>query len=422
MSVVVAGSGPAGATLATLLARQGIETTLFSGGKRPEMIVGESLIPSLIPLMRRLGIEQEVAGISQLKPGATFVWQEDWPVPLSFDAVEGILPTYAYNVPRPAFDELLERRARRGGVRWVDGEAGFRKAAAGSGREAELTPETLELAPHLGGKQPDLVVDATGRRRSLARLLDIPARVGGRKDMALFAHYSGWKHEGPQGQIIISRRTDNGWNWQIPLKDCVSVGAVLHSSTAMLLGKTPEERLEAAIGNQPLLERAAADRRRISEVAVYTNYQLISERGAGHGWVSLGDAFGFVDPMLSPGLWIAMHGAETLAGTLSRWRGPGPVTKEFLAEFESETIRMLEAWQALVQRFYDGSIMASYATGGMMRKRLPAWIANVMERHIQRNFAGMACGIYTQRAYSRKLMDFLCTHTRGHQAADYAIR
>lgn len=420
--VAIAGCGPAGATLASLLAARGVDVAVFNGGKRPPLLVGESLIPAIIPLLRELGVEDEVAAISKLKPGATFYWQQDWPVVFDFASVEGILPTYAYNVPRPAFDKILEQRARRGGVRWIEAEARLAKSDDGKTGELILGDESLAQVPEWEGKQPDVIVDASGRRRRAAGLLDIPARLGPRKDMALFAHYENWNHEDRDGQIQISRRaTNDGWHWQIPLRDRMSVGAVLHADAAAASGGSAVEKLENAIDSDPLLAQRGAKRRRVSEVAVYANYQLISDRGAGRGWASAGDAFGFVDPMLSPGLWVAMHGAEMLAKAILAWNQPGLLPASAFDDYSRRMTSLLESWQAIIRRFYDGSIMAAYATGMAMRERFPGRLSGMMQNHVQRHFAAMACGAYTEKPYSRGMMDFLCSHPRGFDPADYAI-
>ena len=420
--VAIAGCGPAGATLAVLLAARGADVVVFNGGKRPPLLVGESLIPAIIPLLRELGVEDEVATMAQMKPGATFYWQQDRPVVFDFKSVDGILPTYAYNVPRPAFDKILEERARRGGARWFEAEARLQTGGDGKGGELILAEESLALVPDWEGRQPDVIVDASGRRRRAAGLLDIPARLGPRKDVAVFAHYKGWNHEDAEGQIQISRRAaNNGWHWQIPLPDRMSVGAVLHADAASALGGSAEEKLEKAIESDPLLAKRGVHRRRVSEAAVYANYQLISERGAGRGWASTGDAFGFVDPMLSPGLWVAMHGAEMLADAIIAWKRPGLLPEVAFDDYGRRMVSMLEAWQAIIRRFYDGSIMAAYATGMSIRARFPGRLSGMMQNHVQRHFAAMACGAFTEKRYSRGMMDFLCSHPRGFDPADYAI-
>src|ERR1700683_2065154 len=100
--------------------------------------------------------------------------------------------------------------------------------------------------PGPGEKQPDLLVDSTGRTRLFARTLNIPAEVGPRKDVAYFAHYEGFIERPPRGQVVIGRLDHAGWSWRIPLRDCLSVGIVLNKDEAAALGATPEERLEAA--------------------------------------------------------------------------------------------------------------------------------------------------------------------------------
>ena len=197
--VAIVGSGPSGSILAALLADKGVDVTLFNGGKRPEMIVGESGIPALVPVMRRLGIEEEVAAIARHKPGATFAFGSESPIQLSFSSIEGILPSYSYNLPRPQFDQIIENRARRSKMRWIDQEATIMLGSEASDREVVLDEATIALVPEWNGQQPDLIIDATGRRRTVARLLKIPVKTGPRKDAAHFAHYSGWKHPGPSG-------------------------------------------------------------------------------------------------------------------------------------------------------------------------------------------------------------------------------
>src|SRR5208337_243943 len=100
---------------------------------------------------------------------------------------------------------------------------------------------------------------ATGRSRCFAHTLEIPAETGPRKDAAYFAHYEGFAENRPPGQVIIGRLAD-GWSWRIPLRDRLSVGVVMNKDAAAQLGATPEERLEAAIGRDPVLAAAGRNR------------------------------------------------------------------------------------------------------------------------------------------------------------------
>ncbi|MGY8688798.1 MAG: NAD(P)/FAD-dependent oxidoreductase, partial [Verrucomicrobiales bacterium] len=240
-TIAILGGGPAGATFAALLAQHGLHPVLFADEKAPDLLVGESLIPAIVPLLRRLGIEDRVAAISQLKPGVSFVHPKaKQDMDFTFESVEGVLPTYAYNVPRPAFDQLLANRAEELGVEIVK----HRALVEPNGAEGlRLTDTSLAAAPSLEGRQPDWVIDATGRHRHFARTLKIPATEGPRKDIAYFAHYDGCHHPKAEGQVIITR-LETGWSWRIPLAEGrMSIGVVMDRDAAKALGDTPETRL-----------------------------------------------------------------------------------------------------------------------------------------------------------------------------------
>lgn len=408
-NIAIVGSGPAGSTLAALLAMRGTNVVIFDDGRRPDLIVGESLIPSIIPVLRRLGIEERVAAIGLYKPGVTFVMQADETIDFCFQSVKGCdLPTYAYNVPRPAFDRVLDERAAELGAVFVKARAKVER----DGDRLRLSDESLALAPSFKNKQPDLIVDATGRSRMFARLLEIPATLGPRRDVAYFAHYENFAEEEPRGQVIIHRLATGGWSWRIPLRDCVSVGVVMNKDDAALLGATPEERLEAAITRDPVLARAGENRRRVSELAIYTNYQLVSERGTGPGWAMIGDAFGFVDPMLSPGLWLALHSAEILADNL-----------ENLGSYERQMQRHIAAWMELISYYYDGRMFAMYHTGVAMERQYDNVITRFLHRYFDQHIACMACGKTTISGYARGVIKFMAHHgIKGFDPADLAIR
>jgi 2-polyprenyl-6-methoxyphenol hydroxylase-like FAD-dependent oxidoreductase len=177
-TIGIIGSGPSGATLASLLTMKGMDVTLFDDGRRPDLIVGESLIPAILPVLEKLGLQERAAAICQHKPGVTFTFSPEEEIAFSFQSLAGsVLPTYAYNAPRPAFDNLLDQRATELGVKRAKVRAKIERV---DGDGLQLAAETLEHAPWLKGRQPDLLVDSTGRGRLFARTLEIPADLGPR--------------------------------------------------------------------------------------------------------------------------------------------------------------------------------------------------------------------------------------------------
>ena len=428
MRVAILGAGPAGSALAMFLARAGAEVTLFDDGRRPELLVGESLVPAVVPILQRLGLEADAAACGPVKPGVSFVWPGTARVSFTFARFAPAVFPYAYNIARPQFDDLLVARAVASGVARVMMRARLQPAPSnGIGAELVLAPDTLAGAPSLGGRQPDLIIDATGRARHAARVLGIPAHLGPRKDVAHFAHFDGFRWDDVPGQVLIGRGAA-GWSWCIPLKDRLSVGIVLGQDDAARLGRTPEERLERAITDDAWLSSIAGGGARLTAVASYANYQLISHRGVGPGWAMVGDAFGFVDPMLSPGVFLALRSAELVADAVTpfvrRHATASPLElAAALRAYATVQHRMLTAWSELVAYLYDGRMIALVRAGRGWMEAGSNPLKHAMQSHIERHIALQATGAATTSRYSRGLLRVLSRHgLRGVDPAPLAIR
>jgi flavin-dependent dehydrogenase len=428
LRVAIVGAGPAGSALAILLARRGAAVTLFADDRRPSLLVGESLVPAVVPILQTLGVEKQVAEIGHLKPGVSFIWSESDRFGFTFARFAPAVFPYAYNVPRPAFDEVLTAQAVADGVSLVFARARLVRNTAPGGAEILLGRETLAAAPALEGRQPDLLVDATGRARHGARVLGIDARVGPRKDVAHFAHFERcrWVSE-PQGQVLIARGAA-GWSWCIPLKDRVSVGIVVDHAAAARLGRTPEERLTKAIATDPWLSGIAGDAQRATPVATYANYQLISRRGYGPGWAAVGDAFGFVDPMLSPGVFLSLRSAAMVADALApvlrhHSRQSPSMLADLFRPYAMAHGKALAAWMELVGYFYDGRLIALMCAGRDFMGDQAGRLKGRVQDHIERHIALQASGARTTARYSRGLLRFLSRHAmRGIEPEPFAIR
>lgn len=414
--VVIVGAGPAGCTLAALLAQRGIACTVFDDDKRPGLLVGESLIPGVVPVFQRLGIEERVAAISTSKPGASFFVTDGGPrIHFSFKNVAGHLPPYSFNVPRPEFDNLLRVRATELGATFIHARAELEACPREDGQPAITLSDRSREQAGLARDAKPLLIDATGRTRAFSRVMNIPAVRGGRDDIAYFAHFEDFAHDEVEpGQVIISVLRA-GWSWRIPLPGRLSVGIVVNKEHARTLGATAEERLENAIRQEPLLAEKGARARRITPVMTYTNYQLLTERGHGPGWALAGDAFGFVDPMLSPGLFMSLEGARQLDECVFRHgagilRQPEALTAA-LTNYAARIVHWHHAWQELVEYFYNGQIFRIHLAGHKLAmKPSPFNLASVMERHSTFHLASMASGGKTRSAYSRALVRFLAKH------------
>ena len=391
-TVAVLGGGPAGAALATFLAREGVEVALFDGGKRPPLIVGESLVPAIVPFLQALGIEDEVAAYSTYKPGATFTFDAGDSMTFLFGEVRGARTPYSYNVPRDRLDHSLREAALRAGARFIPRHARLARAA-GSERVA-LDAESLAAAGF--GEPPDFVVDAAGRGRLLGRLLGLPAVEGGRRDTALHAHLEGVPllFEGHVHTDLL----EHGWCWRIPLPGRVSLGLVIDAAVLRELGDSAEEQFDAYFRHEPRLREWSLVAKRISPVVKYTNYQLRHTRGVGHGWALLGDAFGFFDPVFSSGLLVALDGAQALARAL------GEGSAEALARYEARVLHHLANWQRVASYFYDGRLFTLLKLGDRKRTEFP-WM--LIDPHFRKHLPRVFTGESTTRRYSMGLLDVM---------------
>lgn len=392
--VAILGGGPAGATVGALLAQAGVRVTLFTRDKRPPIIVGESLVPAIVPYLRRLGIEEEVAGYGIWKGGATFVLGRESRMSVRFDDVRGAKTTYSYNVPRDRFDASVLDAARRAGVRVVEGSAQLERV---DGSDAvRLSDATLAAAGDAGGGPPDFVIDAGGRGRTLPRLLGLPQVDGDRKDTALHAHFEGIEVE-IEGNVHTDR-LEHGWLWRIPLPGRVSMGLVIDSQYIRKFGDTPEEQLDAYLAHDPVIRDYARPAKRVTPVVRYSNYQSRVIRGVGGNWALVGDCFGFVDPVFSSGVLIAFQSAEMLADALLDG------SARALARYEKDVLRNFECWQRVIGWFYEGRLLTLFRVGQYVRDTP---VGKLLDFHFRKHMPRIFTGENVTSRYSLGLVGFM---------------
>jgi len=409
-SVAILGGGPVGASLATWLARAGVRVVLFHKAKRPPIIVGESLVPAIVPFLRRLGVEDQVKAFSIFKPGATFVLTTDKDISFRFEEAVGAEVNYSYNTPRDQFDAVILQAARDAGATILEGTAGVERVN-GSDR-LRLNAKSMEMAAGVLAEQPDWIVDATGRSRMIGNLLDIPYVEGPRKDAALHAHMTGVPLV-VEGNVHTDRLT-RGWCWRIPLPGRVSIGLVVNADYLARFGPSIEDQFAGTLREEPLLARWSQGAERVTPVIKYSNYQQRSVRGYGDGWATVGDAFGFIDPVFSSGLLIGLEGAQELAKALLDG------SDRAMKKFEAHVLYNLTVWQRLVDYYYDGSLFTLFQIGKIKAEQ-PGW--KLLNRHFGRHMPRVFTGEATRSRYSVGLVDFMVKWaTYGHDCAELAVR
>jgi flavin-dependent dehydrogenase len=313
--VLVVGGGPGGSTIAALLAQRGRDVVLLEKARHPRFHIGESLLPLNMPLFEQLGVGEEIKRIGMPKYGAQFVspWHAQ-PVTFDFaDAVDKAFPS-AYQVLRSDFDEILFRNAVRKGARAVEG-------CRATGVEFHPDGAVVATRDEQGAEQKweaRFVVDASGRDTLLANQFGGKRRNKKHNSAAIFGHFSGARRLPGKAEGNISLFWfDHGWFWFIPLSDgATSVGAVCWPYYMKSRNTDPEQFLFDTIALCPALADRLRDAKLVSPVTATGNYSYEAKRATGRGYLLLGDAFTFIDPVFSTGVLFAMQSAFAGADTV----------------------------------------------------------------------------------------------------------
>ncbi|MGV9453781.1 NAD(P)/FAD-dependent oxidoreductase [Streptomyces sp. NPDC003635] len=334
--VLVVGGGPAGATAAGLLARQGFEVVVMERERFPRYHIGESLLPSLLPVLDVLGARETVERHGFVrKTGAFYGWGgQEWA--LRFDEPGREAP-HSYQVVRAEFDQLLLEHARRQGadvregtrVRGVALREGCAVSASwvaenGRGGEAGEGRGSGPGSSRGGDIDFACIVDASGRAGVLGA-----RRLGARKVHDVFRNVAVWGYwsdadplpDAPEGAIGVFSLPDHGWFWAIPLHDgTLSVGLVTDKrSFNQARGRlgSIEAVYDQALRQCPMLGRILHSARQVSALKIETDYSYTSDAFCGRGYYLAGDAACFLDPLLSTGVHLAMYSGLLSAAAIT---------------------------------------------------------------------------------------------------------
>jgi flavin-dependent dehydrogenase len=308
--VLIIGGGPAGSTAATLLRGFGHKVTLLEKSRHPRFHIGESLLPANLPLLEQLGVGEQIRAIGIQKFGAEFVSTVHGRSQLfEFSECWNKNRPFAYHVRRSQFDEILIRRAAELGAEVIEGCRVTDVTLAGAGEAIEVR------AAHEDGRseswQARFLIDASGRDTFLATRLGAKRRNPKHNSAAIFAHFTGARRDtGRRAGNILLYWFDHGWFWFIPLNDgATSVGVVVWPYYLKTRNTSLQEFFQATIGQCPPLAERLAGAAMITEPEATGNYSYKATSSHGDNYLLLGDAYAFIDPVFSTGVWLAMNSA-----------------------------------------------------------------------------------------------------------------
>jgi flavin-dependent dehydrogenase len=358
--VIVIGGGPAGSAVATLLARQGYAVTLFERDKFPRFHIGESLIPHTYHVIKRLGLLDEMKRIHFTKKySVQFVSQHGkLSEPFNFDQHDPHERSQTWQVRRSEFDQLLLDNARKHGATVHEETRVLEILFEGTRAIGVRIREANGLEREVRAK---VVVDASGQSSLILHKLNLRQWDSVLKKAAVWTYWKGASRAPDKdggATLVLQTEGKAGWFWYIPLHDGItSVGVVSSAEHLFGRGRTSRqlqdiyfEEVERCPGLQPLI--AGAERCDIFRAQKEYSYR--STKAAGDGWVLVGDAFGFLDPLYSSGVLLALTSAAMAADAIGPALKAGDVSEVRLRAWEPEYVKGMDRMRRLVCEFYDG--------------------------------------------------------------------
>jgi flavin-dependent dehydrogenase len=355
--VLVVGGGPAGSTVATLLAQHGLHVAVFEREHFPRFHVGESLLPANVPLFERLGCHAAVRQAGFLvKPGASFYDEHEGRGVNTFTfQPTSFQPAFSYNVVRASFDDVLLQHAAHAGA------TVYRQHTVRQPRVESDKVVVQVHTPH-GTQhtvQAQLLVDASGRSALLGSSLGQRETLPDLGKVAIFAHFQGARRDQtvPDGNIRIHIVRD-GWVWWIPFADGTdSIGCVLHARVVKERGGAMDRLFEDVLATSPRLSQGLAGAQRITSVHTAANFSYRIVPTVGDRYLAVGDAAGFVDPIFSAGVFIAMRSAELAAEAIVHAFGAHDFSARRFQPYANRIRSGVAPFLALVKRFYEPAFL-----------------------------------------------------------------
>lgn len=358
---IIIGGGPAGSTVATLVAEQGHSVLLLEREAEPKFKIGESLIPATYWTFKRLGMLEKLrtSHFPQKYSVQFYSRSGKASTPFYFFQTNPHESAITWQVLRSEFDEMLLDNAKEKGVEIRRGlgvrEVRFEGDTA-TGVVTQRTDGTRETL------NATVIVDSTGQRSLIGRQLNLNTIEPNLKMASLFTHYEGGhRDEGIDegATLILHTEEKDSWFWSIPLPyNRTSIGVVgeldyLLQNRRDINGKLNAQKIftEELAKCAPLQQRLKGAKQ-LLPIQTTKDFSYRASRIAGNNWVLVGDAFGFLDPVYSTGLFLALKSGEMAADVIIEAFDKNDFSETQLGSFGPEFVKGMEAFRKLVYAFY----------------------------------------------------------------------
>ncbi len=358
--VLVIGGGPSGATAATLVAQQGHRVLLAERSTEPQFKIGESLMPATYWTLERLGMLDKMRASSFPRKYSVQFYSKTGRAskPFYFFENDPHECSQTWQVLRSRFDQMLLDNAAEHGVEVQRGLSVVRVLFDDDGRA--VGAEVQEGDGPLRRIEARVVVDATGQSALLARqfkLIDVEPRM---RHISFFSHFRGAKRDpgiDEGATLVINTTHGKTWFWYIPLPDDVVSVGVVGPVDYLIKGRggDPAATFAEELAQAPPLKPRIADAEQLFPIRARRDFSYRARQIAGDGWVLVGDAFGFIDPIYSTGVLLALKSGEMAADAINDGLAKGDLSGPQLGRYGVEFTNGMEALRRLVYTYYaDG--------------------------------------------------------------------
>ena len=362
--VAIIGGGPAGSTAGALLARAGRRVIVLEREKLPRFKIGESLLPFSMKAFHRIGLPEkfENAGFMKKYGGEMCGACSPEGVKFYFKDGYGSQTDHSFQVTRAEFDKVLLDNTRESGAE-VHEETAV-ESIDFDDEEVRLTIKSRNGVPPANGRaeggpsgtiRARYLIDASGRNSLVGSKFKLKKNYEHLKKMSVYAHYDGVTRDpGIDGTLTRLVRAHDRWFWMIPLcEGRMSIGVVLDAAVYKAAKQTPEQFLEQSLAEQPVIARRMEAAVRVTPVSVAVDFSYRNSKLAGDRWLLAGDAAGFIDPVFSSGVFLAVMAGERAADALDVVLDHPRKRRRLFAQYEKAVQRAMKVYLRFVNAWYS---------------------------------------------------------------------
>ncbi len=355
---LVVGGGPGGSSSASFLARAGKRVLVLEKERFPRFHIGESLLPYNRRLFADMGVLEtlEREGFP-LKTGAQFhIGNGSKCLKLVFRNGHYTREATAFQVERARFDHLLLQHAQKSGA---EVREGFAVTRFDNTSPDLVTVEGRDAAGQFQTFRARFLIDASGRGNFTGNQQGIRVVHPRLKKLSVFGHFTGVRLDQGEarGDTIIVRLEDK-WFWIIPLSmEKVSVGCVMDQAEFAALKQSPEQVFNGIVQSSAVLRERMNTARLVSAMQATGDFSYRNRRFVDRRLIRVGDAAGFMDPIFSAGVYLAVYSGKLAAQTVSESLAAGDDGKKRLRRYERRVHRAMQLYWEMVEGFYTRSFI-----------------------------------------------------------------